>query len=178
MSRPGFVEGALVALGFAIIATVGYSVLTLMSLSGDAPWLIAVLIGLLYQLYVIGRSPRHSGRALALLAWSLATTLTAWLPLIPFLLVQATCLWLSRCLFHQRALPALTADLGLVLFGLGAMVVALAHTASIGLAVWCFFLVQALFGLIPGGTTDAEPADQFDQAAQNAEDALRRLSVL
>lgn len=178
MSRPGFIEGAVVALGLAIVAAVGYSVLALVSLSADAPWLIAALLGLLYQLYLMTRGPRRSGRALALMAWGLATALTAWLPLMPFLLVQATCLWLSRCLFHQRGLPALAADLGLVLFGFAAMAVALTHTASIGLAVWCFFLIQALFGLIPGGTTDTKPVDQFDQAAQNAEAAMQRLSVL
>ena len=53
------------------------------------------------------------------------------------------------------------------------------YTQSALLGIWCFFLTQSLFTLIPAapGLAGAAGPDRFEQAHRTAESALRRLSV-
>jgi len=53
-------------------------------------------------------------------------------------------------------------------------------TGSLFLAIWCFFLIAALFPVIPNGAAQAHAGDDsgpFDRAERSANAALRRLVV-
>jgi len=185
MNRPGFLEGALVALTAAVAASVAYTVLRLGLRPAPALALTIATLGLGYLLYLLQRGGERVGRMLLVLAW-LPTTAAA-LALLPGVwgqvLVQLGFIWLARVWnFHGTPGGALL-DLGLVLGGSAAALWALVHSGSLFLAVWCLFLVQALFGSIPArpghrGGPDraaAAPADPFDLARRAAEGALRRI---
>ena len=126
-----------------------------------------------------------AGRVTAVAAWALMTAAAWWFApsLLLYLLAQVGFVWLLRSLlFHGGVLAAL-ADLGLSVLGLAAAGWALTRTGSVGAAIWCFFLVAALFVAIPARfprrpTTDNEvTSDRFQQAHRMAEAALRELSV-
>ena len=105
-------------------------------------------------------------------------------PLLLYVSLHLGTLWLIRSLyFYSSALSAL-ADLGLNGLGLAAGIWAITHTGSVLLGIWCFFLVQALFVVIPKsiqhkpGATQAshESEDRFQHAYRAAETAVRKLS--
>ena len=119
--------------------------------------------------------------------WSIATLTSMLLDtsLISFLLVQAASIWVVRSMyFHTSVLPALL-DLGLVTFGLVATAWAILQTSSVMIAIWCFFLTQSLFVLIPGfannrdkkGSFNPVEVDRFQSAHRVALDAVRKLST-
>jgi hypothetical protein len=93
-------------------------------------------------------------------------------------------IWLIRSLnFYASALPAL-ADLGLNGLGLAASIWAVTRTGSVFLGIWCFFLVQALFVVIPKSVRRTPGPtrighmheDRFQHAYHVAETAARKLS--
>jgi hypothetical protein len=183
MSRPDFMEGALVALAAAIGVSVGYSGLRLLLPAAETLTLVLAALGLGYLLYLLARSREPAGRVLLALVW-LAATGSA-LTLIPGPLAQAASqlglIWIGRVwCFHRTPLAALL-DLGLVLAGGLTALWAIVHTGSLFLAVWSLMLIQALFAAIParpGHAPDlgpmAEP-DPFDLAQRAAETALSRI---
>ena len=87
--------------------------------------------------------------------------------------------------FYSSVLPALT-DLMLSGLGLAAAVWAAGQTGSVFLSLWCFFLVQALFVVIPTrirrrhseSSLGPDGLDRFQRAHRSAEAAVRRLSSL
>ncbi|WP_295387005.1 hypothetical protein [uncultured Thiodictyon sp.] len=185
MNRPTFLEGVLVALVAAVGAEVLDTGLRLALWPGPALRLTTAALGLGYILYLVSRSDERAGRVLLVLAW-MPVTGTA-LALVPGVwsqvLVQLALVWLARVwCFHATPSAALL-DLGLVLAGAATAVWAGVHSGSLFLALWCLFLVQALFGAIParpGHRTDRTmasdiPADPFDLACRAAEGALHRI---
>ena len=184
MTRPGFVEGAGVALALALGGGIAFAALVPMLAGGLVLRGVVAACALGYLLYLLARSGARAGRVTAVAAW-LATTVLAWWfapSLLLFLLAQAGFLWLLRALlFHRGALAAL-ADLGLTALGLAAAGWALARTGSVGAALWCFFLVTALFAFIPPrfprrAAPESSTPDRFQQAQRAAETALRELSL-
>lgn len=133
--------------------------------------------------YVICRvllASGRSGRLLASAAWLvLATALLVFNPgLAAWLLLPTLYLWLLRALLcHGRPMPAL-ADAALTALALGGALLAAAHTHSLFLALWSYFLVQGLHVLLPQTTpTPSAAIDPFAAATRQAEAALRRLSA-
>jgi hypothetical protein len=181
MMRPGFLEGALVALAASLIAGALFAGLSLVLPPVAALRWVVALTAFGYLIYLLDRSGAKIGRVSAVLAWVLASALALPLPLPAFVLLQAGMAWLVRSLYFHGGLVAALADLGLALLGLAAGVWALTQSGSLFLAVWSLMLVQALFGLIPsdrgrGGAAEAQdPDDAFDRAHRGAEAALRRL---
>ena len=182
MRTPTFLEGALVALAASLIGSVLHTAMTFLGLTG-APWLLVGSLGLGYALYLLWRSPVRFGRVAALAAWGAGAGLLglAAPSLALYVGLQVAALWLLRSLFfHARPVAAL-ADLVLSGGALAAGLWALAHTGSLLLGLWCFFLVQALFVLIPQGSAPRRVAgtlaaeDRFETAHRVAEAAVRRL---
>ena len=111
---------------------------------------------------------------------------TAWFigpPLILYIIVHVSAVWLIRSLyFYSSILPALM-DLGLNLLSTAVAFWAISHSGSLFLAIWCFFLMQALFVLIPPvvghqrnhGNAAYRGTDNFEQARRRAETAIRAL---
>jgi hypothetical protein len=185
MSRPTFLEGVLVALVAALGAAILDTGLRLAFWPGPALTLTTAALGLGYLLYLVGRSGERAGRVLLVLAW-LPVTGTA-LALVPGVwsqvLVQLGLVWVTRVWCFHATPGAALLDLGLVLSGAAAALWAGVHSGSLFLALWCLFLIQALFVAIPARpghgadrtTTSDAPPDPFDLACRAAEGALRRI---
>ena len=78
-----------------------------------------------------------------------SSTWLAGLPLVGYVLVHVGLVWLVRSLYYYSGvLPAL-ADLGLSVLGAAFAVWAAQRSGTAWLALWCFFLAQAFFVLIP-----------------------------
>lgn len=193
MKTPSFMNGAVLALAFSVAAAALFATLTMVIMPGVVmQWLIAGL-GLAYTLYLLRQTTARIGRVTTVAAWCIGTVAT-WVfspSLAMTLIIHVGMVWIIRVLyFSNGALPALL-DLGLSALALAAGVWAAGQTGSVLLAVWSFFLVQALFGSIPRSLTtqaltrratergmrpgaDEEP---FERAHRNAEAAVRRLSA-
>ncbi len=185
MKRPTFFEGV----GVAIVASLGGAILfrALIPLSDEAPFrAVVAILALGYVVYLISRSPERVGRVTTMLMWGLLAAVL-WLvdlPLSLYLFGHVGAIWLVRGLYFHAGVLAATLDFGLMAFALAAGFWALSLSASLLLALWTFFLVQASFVAIPFNfsqrrvrTSTAQSEDsRFEEASRIAEAALRRLS--
>jgi hypothetical protein len=186
MKHPSFVEGAGLALAASVTASLLFGVLAPVFGSDALLRGLIALLALAYLVYLLRRSRARRGRVSVIAGWALATlALLLWHPpLLPYLMLHTAMLWLIRALYHYASGLSALADLSLNALALCAAVWSAAHTASLFLSVWCFFLVQALFVAIPrelpsrhsAHSTATPPVDSFQQAHRAAEAALRRLS--
>lgn len=187
MNRPSFLEGVLVALVASLLGSLLYAVLVPTLPGGLVLRLLITAIALGYVIYLLRRSPERVGRITVLAAWSLAAG-AIWLtgtPLALYLALHLGLVWLIRSLYFYSSMLSALADLGLSGLSLAATIWAASHSQSLFLGIWCLFLVQALFAVIPasmqrnGGATPAHQGhDHFEDAYQAAETALRRLSSI
>ena len=186
MKQPTFLEGVGVAIAASLAGSVLYTALNTVFPGGPVLRLLIAGIGLAYVVYLLGRTPERVGRVTAAATWLLVAG-ALWFthpPLLFYICAHLGAVWLIRSLyFYSSALSAL-ADLGLNGLALAAGIWAITRTGSVFLGIWCFFLVQALFVVIPksirrkSGTTRAghEHADRFQHAYRAAETAVRKLS--
>jgi len=186
MKQPTFLEGVGVALAASLVGSMLYTAMEVVFPGVPVLRLLIAGISLAYVVYLLGRSPERVGRVTAAAAWLLVAGVL-WFthpPLLLYVLVHLGTLWLIRSLyFYSSALSAI-ADLGLNGLGLAAAIWAVTRTGSVFLGIWCFFLVQALFVLIPKsvnrkpGTGQAGHAheDRFQHAYRVADAAVRKLS--
>lgn len=183
MKKPvNFVEGVFIALLMSVLAALGYSALVwVLGALLSAKFMICAL-SLIYMLYVFKRTSRSFAR-LAVLGWGVVVfiLLIADASLNAWLISQLVLIWLARsCAHYPSPLPAVM-DLALVVLGCALCVAVFWQTAWVGLAVWTFFLTQALFCFIPNKVHkemahDEGRGEQFSRAYRNAEAAIRALS--
>ena len=185
MKRPGFLNGVFVAAALALLASIGITVLAPVFTLSLLYLFVIPCLGLSYILYLFSSSTERVGRVTTLGLWTLVAA-TAWilaLPLTLYLVVHVSAIWLIRSLyFHSSIVPALI-DLGLNVLSLASAVWAFMQSGSPFLAVWCFFLVQSLFILIPpvlnakprSGKHKHSQSDNFERARRRAESAIREL---
>lgn len=182
MKRPTFFHGVVAAVVLAIAASMFVAALLPFVGTAAVARLVVAGLALAYLLYLLRQSGERTGRVVTLTLWSALAVATWWF--VPsfalYLLIHGIAIWLIRSLyFYSGVFPALL-DLGLS--GLGAVFAlgTLARTGSVFLAVWCFFLVQALFVAIPA-TVRKSPApppaanDTFERSRRAAEAALKQL---
>jgi len=185
MKRPGFLHGVIVAAVFGFFASAVVATLTPFIGFGSVIRLVVPALGLAYLLYLMSRSKERLGRVTTLTLWSTLAVVTWWLapPLPLYLLIHIAAVWLVRSLyFYSGVIPALM-DLGLNALSISAAVWAITRSGSVFLATWCFFLVQALFVVIPptikGKTmperSTALDSENFERARRQADAALRQL---
>jgi hypothetical protein len=185
MKRPTFITGVVVAAVLAFFASAIVATLTPFVGLGSVVRLAIPAMGLAYLLWLFSRSTERLGRVTALTAWTVMAAITWWVapPIALYLLIHVTAIWLIRSLyFYSGVMPALM-DLGLSALSITATVWALTRSGSIFLATWCFFLVHALFVVIPPAINkkhSAEPdmqaaSERFDTARRQADEALRIL---
>jgi len=184
MKRPGFINGVLLALLLALAGGAAFAALAAVFAGGPVLQLVVTGLAGAYVCYLLSRSGERAGRVAAFAAW-LVGALVGWLvaPNLAVLLCgHVILIWLLRALYYHRGvLPAL-ADLGLSAAALASAVWAAQQSGSVFMAVWCFFLVQALFVAIPPSFAPAAdsrmPArsDAFQRAYGVAEAAARRLA--
>jgi hypothetical protein len=148
--------------------------------------LLLYAASLVYLLYLLKRSRARVGRIVVIAGWAMAS-LTCWfldIALLQQVLIQAGIIWLVRSLYFHGSLFSAALDFGLVSAGLAAAAWAMQNTGSLIAALWSFFLVQALFGLLPqlareqSRAAAGQPADpsSFQSAHRVAVDAVRKLS--
>lgn len=185
MKRPTFIQGAIVAAVLGFFASAIVATLTPFVGLGAVVRLVIPGLALAYLAYLLSRSGERVGRVTTMTLWGALAAVTWWLapPLPLYLLTHVTAIWLVRSLyFYSGMLPALM-DLGLSALGVSATVWAITRSGSVFLAVWCFFLVQALFVAIPPAIKSRRqsPADiasdnaTFETAKRQADQALRQL---
>lgn len=175
------------ALAFALIGSLiaALAAALLTPLLGTLPVarMLISATSLAYVLLIAGSGGR-AGRPSALLIWALGASV-AWLSgmaLIPFLLIHAAVIWLVRGAFGYRGVAAWVVDLAISGVAVTAMLVTLAHTASIGLGIWTFYLVQATAAWVPvrqpapgSAGARAEHDQRFERAHRSAQAAIRQL---
>ena len=185
MNRPTFLEGVVVALLAAVLGGSLHVVLTAMFSPTVTARLLIAALSLGYVLYLLTRSRGKTGRLTALTGWGALAVLAWWLaPSLPLYALQhLVFIWLVRSLYFQGGVLAGLLDGGLCGLGLAVALAALLRSGSPALAIWCFFLVQALFSAIPAGWPGKNaavslPDDRFEHAHRSAEAALRRLTSI
>lgn len=183
MKRPTFFEGVGVAFGASLLGGILHGALSGLFFGAWPLYMLLTAIALGYLLYLLSRSQERVGRVSTLLLWSLISA-TAWLlglPLPLYLLLQLGLIWLVRSLYFYSSLFCALADLGLTALGLAAALWALFQSGNLFLAIWCFFLLQALFVAIPAsldrqGKSQQAEEDSFQHARRAAEAALHKLT--
>lgn len=185
MKRPTFFHGVVVAGVLAFVASIIIGALTPFVGVGSIVRLVIPAVSLAYVMYLLRSSTERVGRITTLSLWSALAVATWWIgPPLPFyVLVHVGAVWLVRSLyFYSGIFPALM-DLGLSAMSVTAFIWAASRTGSIFLAAWSFFLVQALFVVIPTTiarkkTSSMAPAtdnESFDRARRQADQALQQL---
>jgi small-conductance mechanosensitive channel len=191
MKLPSILEGAGVALVASIGGGVFYQALSTLFATDFLLRLVIAVTGLLYILYLLQRSGEKVGRIASITLWIVSATVFWVIGLsLPFyLMAHLGLVWLIRSLYFYSSLISAMADFALVLFGMVCALWAVLQTGSLFLSLWCFFLVQALFVMIPDswkrssesglsrnslGNTQQE---HFQNAYRSAVGALNRLSV-
>jgi hypothetical protein len=182
MKRPTFLEGVGVALVACIIGGILFAALA--PVFGWDSLLRAVIagLGLAYIVYLMNRSQARVGKVTVASFW-LVGAVALWLlhpPFFAYLLLHAGAVWLARSLYFYSGLIPAMLDLALMGFGLVAAIWAALETGSIFVALWCFFLCQALFTCIPRTLRSKrqQPAADapFERAYRAGQAALRALS--
>jgi hypothetical protein len=185
MSRPSFWREVGVALALSIAGGVAYHTFATIVGTTLALRLIVAGLGIVYGVSLLRGLRARVGRLLAIAAW-LVLDVALFVfdpPLVLWLMAQGFAIWLLRCWCCYGSLATAVADGALNLFAIAAAMVAAAHSHSVFLALWSFFLVQALFVLIPEtlrprvAAAHPDDEDRFDQAHRSAESALRRLTA-
>jgi hypothetical protein len=183
MTRPGLLEGAVVALACSVVGSGAQLLLAPLLGHRVALQIVIAAVALAYLCYLLWRGRARAGRVTVPAAWVVlsAAALLAGVPLTVHLLAQSALVWIARSwCFHRGVLPA-AADLGVVAAGLAAVAWALHHGAGLALAIWSLMLVQSLFVLLPSRGEAAAPPraagddDAFDRAHRAACAALQQL---
>lgn len=185
MKSPSFWDGVVVALIAAVTGEILFTAL---------PWFIGwwsvqrLVIGLLslgYLLHLLRRAPGKTGRVSLLLLWFIASlaAVVFEIDIIFYLLMQLGFIWLARSCYFRHNLIGAMADLGLHTLAFATGIWAYARSGSVFLTLWTFFLVEALFPLLPGTAPenagnfqgDSAVNTRFEQAHRTALAALQRL---
>jgi len=180
--RPGFFGGVAIAFVFAVVAAALFASLTPWCSTSLVIRLIATVLGGSYMLYLLWRSAERTGRIVTVTTWCTSAALIGWLaPSLPvFLIAHVALIWLVRSLYFHSSIVAALSDLGLGALALAVAIWAAKSSNSLFLTTWCFFLVHALFVVLPNSAPASAPVDDannqtFQRARRSAEAALRRL---
>jgi len=185
MKMPSFIEGVVVAIALSVIGSAIAFVLAPLVGRIEIMYLLITSISFVYLVYLLKRSTERVGKITTVVLW-LVVTGAIWVAGLPVLLlgvVQIGFIWLARSLyFYSGVLPALV-DLGLTALSVVIAFWAATHSGSLFLGIWTFFLMQALYVVIPqplrtgGGFQKNAEDDAFQRAYRNAEAAVRQLST-
>jgi hypothetical protein len=185
MKRPTFLQGVVVAAILGFLASAFVAALIPFVGVGAIARLVIPGLALAYLLYLFSCNNERTGRVTTLVLWAAMSVMTWWFapPLPLYLLVHIAAIWLVRSLyFYSGVFPALM-DMGLNALSLVIALWAISRTGSVFLATWCFFLVTALFVVIPQsvrGKSRSQSAsnvdnEKFERARRQADQALRQL---
>jgi len=187
MKTATFVEGIFVALVSSFIGSVTYFSLSLLFADSVVIRLIISGLSLAYILYLLTRSNERIGRITVIVLWSIITMTTwfFWPPVIVFIVIHLGSIWLVRSLYFYSSLFSSLADLSLNILSIAIALWTASHTGSLFLTLWCFFLTQALFVMIPtsikpstnNNSSNLNSEDDFQRAYRVAQSAVRKLAT-
>jgi hypothetical protein len=186
MKQPSFFEGVAMAIALSILGSAFAWVLTPVFGRSGVMYLLITGISFVYMVYLLARSRERVGRITTVVLW-IAVTGLAWLVGLPWLLlglVQVGLIWLVRSLYYYSSVLTSLMDLGLTALSVVVSFWAAAHSGSLFLGIWTFFLMQALFVAIPKQWRSGDSApqltrdDAFQRAYRSAEAAVRKLSTI
>jgi len=183
MKRPGMLQGIAFAFAAAVFTVPAWWLLKDSTPSMPAFRLISVLAQMGYCIHLLRVARIRVGTVSLALANLLLAAGLFWLPVSTITVVGAGAVLLSvnRSLLFHRSTLAVAADVLVALAGLGFAGYLLAETGSLPTAVWGFFLLQALFVLIPGSLSTGNDSasdtitDPFLHGRRQAEAALDRI---
>ena len=178
MNAVGFWRGVVLAFVLSAIGAAAFWLLAPFTGTSIAIRVVLLMVASAYVLDVLMQRPNRAGRmlvaasGLAICAGLLVLNPPLWL----WLGLLAAFPWLLRNLgSHARPLPALL-DAAVVLIAAAVGMATLRHSGSVGLALWCFLLLQALAASFSTtARTPVAPSDRFTTAQRTAEAALRRM---
>jgi hypothetical protein len=149
--------------------------------------LISSMLSFSYIVYLLYLSKERVGRVTVLVLWTVLVITVGYFlsPISLFILTQLIAIWLIRSLYYYSSFIASFADLLLNGLSVASAFLAFNQTGSLFLTLWCFFLTQALFVLIPNQFTkqrvNKSPFlnndNNFQQAYRTAEVAVKQLST-
>ena len=179
-------EGVLVALICSLTGSVLYFTFTSLFSVDFTVKLLMTGLSFFYLLYLLSRSHEAIGRLSVVLVW-FVITIALWFfsaPVLLFVSTQLVIIWLVRSIYFYSSLFSAAADLALSALSMATAMWTISHTASPFLTLWCFFLTQALFVLIPRSINSAinNTANQqhsetsFQHSYRVAEAAVMKLS--
>lgn len=183
MNAARFWQGVLAAALLALLGALVFHSLT--PLIGPSAALHSCILGLgaAYLGLLMQQHRLRVGRVIAALAWMLASAALIVIgpALWVWLLVQTVAIWLLRSVACYERLGYALVDAAICVVALGAAIAAARHSGSLALALWCYFLLQALSAAIPARASRPVAAatagdTPFDSALHSAEAALRRMS--
>ena len=186
LNRPGFLEGAGIALLISLLVTVSVASFEWFLPSGLMGYLLIFASGLGYVLYLLTRGRHKTGRVsvIGIYLASAVVILLADMPVSWVVMLVLGEIWLVRSLYFYNSLFSALLDLGLTLFSLAGAVAAYLHTDSLFLSIWSLMLIQACFVWIPvdwrqhaRGRHFRQSTDRFDVALRAAENAARKLAA-
>ena len=187
MKRPAFIEGVLLAVMLGVLGRVTYTGLHLFLSGRETLLTVITMLALCYLIYLLKNSRERTGRFTVCSCWLLLTAALciSQPPVMAFTLAQAAMLWLVRSLYFYSSVLSALADLVLTGLALTAVIWGGLYTNSLFFCIWSFFLIQALFVIIPSDWHRAantgskiDNNDRFEQAHRCAEAAIRKLSSL
>jgi hypothetical protein len=179
MNAPRFWRHAGIALLISIAGAVGHSLLWPVLGASDAARLLLLGAGSAYLLATM-LDNGGPGRLVFAAGWIGVAMVLLLMnpPLLFWLLAALAAIWLQRCLLRHRGPLAAAIDAALCATSAMAAIWTLQYSRNLWLALWVFFLLQALHMFLPGAAAVASGAtgQRFDAARRAAEAALRRIS--
>lgn len=184
MKRPSLLQNIGLAIVLTIVAAAAGILFLGIFSSAVSSKLVIILVTLVYLVRLVSRSQLRAGKLiLNLLCLVLLIGGGLFFEQSESLVVMATVMiWMIRSLLYYSSIFTACADLVLCLMSLVGFALSFNSSHSIAVAVWSFFLIQALHSLIPerfGETEHAAEEDQsvhrFDRAYQSAEQAIRQI---
>lgn len=185
LNRPSLWREIGIAVVLSLVGAVGFHALVVFVGASSALRLTVLGLGAAYALALLAAVPARVGKLVVAIAGAgLGAGLIALDPPLPaWVLAQTAGFWLLRCCYLHGGPSAALKDAALSTFAIAAAWYGATHSRSLFLAMWAYFLVQALWTFIPAAATapvamrDDGGASRFDQAERTAEAALRRLTL-
>ncbi len=188
MKSATIIHGILVALGLSLLSVPLFAVSAVLFPHGLGIRIVLGFLAFCYLSRIILSAETRTGRFSLSLGAAVTLGVAVWLRLsiIDLSIIAAGLIWLARSLYSYSSLRETILDgavTGLSVISAAWMVML---SGSFVLAIWTFFLVQALVVLIPGkgekaqsscSTNSRHGIDRFLQAKKTAEGALRTLAL-
>ena len=185
--RISFFEATGTAILISVVGAILFSVLSSLFSGGLVLRLLTSVLAFAYIIYLLVRSTERNGRISVIVIWLLFAPANLLLvdSLLMYLSLHIAAIWLIRSLYYYNSLFSSMTDLVLTVFSLVAAIFAWHSSHSLLLALWCFFLLQALFSFIPPqlarsepGANDPSAADAFNHAYKSAQAAVHKLTTI